>query len=45
MSNLLENWKQKLISLILAVAVWAILRESIEPGSIDQILSSLGLAK
>lgn len=42
---LLHNWKQKLISLILAIAVWAILRESIEPGSIDQILSSLGLAK
>ena len=45
MSWLLDNWKQKLISLVLAVAVWAILRESIEPGSIDQILSSLGLTK
>ncbi|MDD4933329.1 MAG: hypothetical protein PHO89_07695 [Methylacidiphilaceae bacterium] len=45
MGLLLDNWKQKLISLILAIAVWAILRESIEPGSIDQILSSLGLEK
>ncbi len=45
MSRLLDNWKQKLISLVLAIAVWAILRESIEPGAIDQILSSLGLAK
>ncbi|WP_018290983.1 hypothetical protein [Verrucomicrobium sp. 3C] len=45
MGLLLDNWKQKLISLVLAIAVWAILRESIEPGSIDQILSSLGLEK
>ncbi|MDD2676589.1 MAG: hypothetical protein PHP75_03865 [Methylacidiphilaceae bacterium] len=45
MSLLLDNWKQKLISLVLAIAVWAILRESLEPGSIDQILSSLGLEK
>ncbi|MGD9897356.1 MAG: hypothetical protein AB7T14_09825 [Candidatus Methylacidiphilaceae bacterium] len=45
MGLLLHNWKQKFISLVLAIAVWVILRESIEPGSIDQILSSLGLAK
>ncbi len=31
------NWRQKLISLLLAVIVWGAFKESIEPGTLDQI--------
>ncbi|ACD83950.1 hypothetical protein [Candidatus Methylacidiphilum infernorum] len=43
--NIFSHWKQKLFSLVLAVAIWIILKESIEPGSLDQLLSSLRLLK
>jgi hypothetical protein len=32
-----ENWRQKLISLVLAIVVWAAFKEAIEPGTLDQI--------
>jgi hypothetical protein len=40
-----SNWQQKLLSLILAIALWIVLKESLEPGTLDQILSSLGLIR
>ncbi|WP_255537125.1 hypothetical protein [Candidatus Methylacidiphilum infernorum] len=43
--NIFSHWKQKLFSLVLAIAIWIILKESIEPGSLDQLLSSLKLLK
>lgn len=43
--NIFSHWKQKLFSLVLAVAIWIILKESIEPGSLDQLLTSLRLLK
>lgn len=39
---ILFNWRQKLYSLLLACLVWAWLKESIEPGTFDQIISSFG---
>ncbi len=34
------NWRQKLISLILGILIWAFVKESIDPGTFDQILSN-----
>jgi hypothetical protein len=36
------NWQQKLFALLLAVVVWAALKESVDPGTLDQILQSFG---
>ncbi|MDE1170355.1 MAG: hypothetical protein PW734_03965 [Verrucomicrobium sp.] len=36
---LFTNWRQKLISLILGILIWAFVKESIDPGTFDQILS------
>ncbi|CAI9084894.1 hypothetical protein KZZ20_05815 [Methylacidiphilum fumariolicum] len=43
--NIFSHWKQKLFSLVLAVAIWIILKESIEPGSLDQLLTTLKFLK
>jgi hypothetical protein len=43
--NIFSHWKQKLFSLVLAVAIWIILKESIEPGSLDQLLTALKFLK
>jgi hypothetical protein len=44
MRNLiLLNWRQKLIALLLATAIWAGLKEWIEPGTFDQILSGTAI--
>jgi hypothetical protein len=40
MRNLiLVNWRQKLISFLLAVGIWCWLKNRIEPGALDQILT------
>ncbi len=33
----LVNWRQKLVSVILAIVVWCVFKEKIEPGTLDQI--------
>jgi hypothetical protein len=37
------NWQQKLYSLLLAMVIWAMIKEQIEPGFLDQVLINLGL--
>lgn len=37
------NWQQKLYSLLLATVIWAMIKEQIEPGFLDQIMVNLGL--
>ena len=39
----LFNWQQKLYSLLLAMIIWAMIKEQIEPGFLDQMLVALGL--
>jgi YbbR domain-containing protein len=34
---LLNNWKAKLMSLLMAILLWITLKEIIEPGTIDMI--------
>ncbi len=35
----LFNWRQKLIAFLLATVLWGFLKERIDPGTFDQILS------
>ena len=35
----LLNWRQKLIAFLFAAIVWGYLKEKIDPGTFDQILS------
>jgi len=38
----LFNWRPKLGSLLLAILLWAALKNQIEPGFLDQLFLSLG---
>ena len=38
MHLLLDNWRAKLISLILALIVWTAFKEKVDPGTFDAIL-------
>ncbi len=36
-NHLLNNWQAKLISFLIALAIWAYVRNLIQPGFLDQI--------